>query len=1755
MKSIYRCIVFALVIACMLSWSEVNVALAASSTLSISSPSKDDVFSWDDNITVSWGEVTDAVGYYVSVKDMDTNNLILQNRYTTSTSMNISSYVPSKYACYYIWVGAVNSADKTGAEAFTADDVYYVYVSHEPDIENDGSSNVTTTSATLSMTISKDYGYSITDYGFYIGTSSALSKMEKYSYGATSKGSKTVTITGLTPGKKYYYRAFAENLVGEEYSAAKNFTTNSDTFYIFYDANGGTGAPDEQTKQLDVDIQLSTTIPVRSGYTFKGWATSKSSTTVKYASGATYSANADLDLYAVWEADTYTVTYNANGGSNAPASQTKTHDSPLVLTSSVPTRAGYDFMGWSSNSSATSAEYTSGASYTNNASVTLFAVWKAKTYTISFDANGGSGAPATQIKTHGVTLVLSNVKPIRSGYSFVGWSTNSSASSASYTAGGNYTGNSNVTLYAVWKVKDASKKLVLPASLQEIEEEAFYGAKMLDMVVLPSGIKKIRSHAFADSTLTEINLPSSLTFIADDAFAGSDLQIITAAEGTYAYEWAVASGYISVPISTIIINEDETEWWIGRVISAHESDFVTIQPANATDKTLSWYSTDTSVVMVSVSSHIVTIKMVGLGEANIIAEASDGVRGVLHVSVVQGNPPAAPTQNASTASANTVTVSWNAVSGADSYTVFYNTTNSISSATSVLAGSNTSITLTDLAYSKTYYTWVKASNNAGFSEASAVKSVKTGSLAKPATPTLESISTSGNTITITWNRVSGASKYTIYYGTSTSTLTAKSVNVEDITSYTLTGLAYNKKYYVWLKARNSTGTSSASSNLSITTDPQPSNPVAFNVVHDRLSGSILTMHPDAGENDYCTLSITSNTAWTASLTNNTSGFINLVKADTSSATISSTTSASGAADTTLNLRLKIMAVPAAGTTSTATLAFTVGTQHYSYTIQLSKPAVNQPIFSGSFTNRTKTITLGQSWIVEGTVSVSNGTLGRVTVNSDDGAGFSLTEDFQYTGYDNVGLQYWAAYTIDTTKAPFNTPGTYMVNLWAKDANGVGGTDVLDTMTLEIRESTNLKTSAQGQAFIKAHEGGPYLTAYNDGYGTLTIGWGHTSGVTAGMTITEAQAQELFEQDLKTAEGFVDTFAINNGITFTTNQYDALVDMCLNLYNQVLGSNCRLTRAINNNLVNGRVNMTSAVEKLIYEGFATWHHASGTIDSKGLYNRRMNEARLFCSGNYARSTSWATPSWLINESSGPEVPDGWYPEELGVDIDITSVSLSNSSISLEIGDAYSLTASPLPNNATVTTSVSWKSSNTSIAKVGANTGKVTAVATGTATITATMTSSTGTVKTATCSVTVTDVDPTPTQLSAPSRFAFTGITKNAVSVSFNAVSGASGYYVYYSTSSTFKQTYNKVSASYNDGTWGAYVSGLSSGTRYYFWAAAYDSNGKVGETASLTTITASVAITVKNKDTGEVYQSGQIYDYSLTSINLTWTVTSGNGTQELKSFAMTREPYFDGSDASYIYTSTGVNGYYYGSSSSAESNSTWTSLPISFADVNAGKYIKVWIGARDANYSTNGVVVGIQFALRVTSPSITPVVIHPDDTLTTKLNSIKEILKPGYYWTSSGSAVTIAYGNQSVTTHVSSTKKCSSHENGGVKSTCESFNGSYQCAGYARLIGWALTGNDPYASTKVEAQESNRASLVANLAPGDIVRVGNDRHTFMVIDTDSTNIYVTDCNWDWYCGIRWDGVFTREALSSNGGTGKGEAGRNRLCHVYKYSNYK
>lgn len=164
----------------------------------------------------------------------------------------------------------------------------------------------------------------------------------------------------------------------------------------------------------------------------------------------------------------YTVSYNANGGSGAPGSQTKWYNETLTLSTAKPTRTGYTFAGWYTAASGGS-KY--GTTYTGNAAATLYAHWTPITYTVSYNANGGSGVPANQTKTYGVNLTLTSLTssqlPVRKYYKFMGWAT-SATGAVAYQPGGTYTGNGALVLYAVWQ--DNSYTVEYNANLPEGKE-------------------------------------------------------------------------------------------------------------------------------------------------------------------------------------------------------------------------------------------------------------------------------------------------------------------------------------------------------------------------------------------------------------------------------------------------------------------------------------------------------------------------------------------------------------------------------------------------------------------------------------------------------------------------------------------------------------------------------------------------------------------------------------------------------------------------------------------------------------------------------------------------------------------------------------------------------------------------------------------------------------------------------------------------------------------------------------------------------------------------------------------------------------------------------------------------------------------------------------------------------------------------------------------------------------------------------------
>ena len=153
--------------------------------------------------------------------------------------------------------------------------------------------------------------------------------------------------------------------------------TEKTSYTVTYDAYGGEGAPQAQTKLRNEDITLSSVIPTREGYTFRGWAAKKGNSSTSFSPGDVYTRNADLSLQASWQANEYLVTFDANGGEGAPISRVKIHGLALYLSMDGPTREGYTHVGWSEDPFAKTVTYTPDTFvYLEERSVTLYAVWK-----------------------------------------------------------------------------------------------------------------------------------------------------------------------------------------------------------------------------------------------------------------------------------------------------------------------------------------------------------------------------------------------------------------------------------------------------------------------------------------------------------------------------------------------------------------------------------------------------------------------------------------------------------------------------------------------------------------------------------------------------------------------------------------------------------------------------------------------------------------------------------------------------------------------------------------------------------------------------------------------------------------------------------------------------------------------------------------------------------------------------------------------------------------------------------------------------------------------------------------------------------------------------------------------------------------------------------------------------------------------------------------------------------------------------------
>ena len=264
-------------------------------------------------------------------------------------------------------------------------------------------------------------------------------------------------------------------------------SSSSHYYSVYFDANGGIGAPGTANKNHRNNMGLSAITPYRSGYTLKGWNTAANGTGTNY--GFTYTTNATTTLYAQWSQNQY-LTYNANGHGTAPNTVTMTYNTVTNAADAI-SATGYTFNGWNTKADGTGTAYAVGAEVkkanVDPAATTLYAQWTENTATLAYNANGRGEAPGNvTMKTSAATNAAAAITGV-TGYTFNIWNTEADGTGTAYAAGAQVKA-ANVdpvatTLYAQWTTNTYTVTLNNGEGSGDASLTATYDAYLPDVTV------------------------------------------------------------------------------------------------------------------------------------------------------------------------------------------------------------------------------------------------------------------------------------------------------------------------------------------------------------------------------------------------------------------------------------------------------------------------------------------------------------------------------------------------------------------------------------------------------------------------------------------------------------------------------------------------------------------------------------------------------------------------------------------------------------------------------------------------------------------------------------------------------------------------------------------------------------------------------------------------------------------------------------------------------------------------------------------------------------------------------------------------------------------------------------------------------------------------------------------------------------------------------------------------------------------------
>ncbi len=416
---------------------------------------------WTDNPEGTGTVYQSANNYVVGATNISFHPKWTPNNYTITYNKNGASGLPTASTATYTTGGDAVTLTSVGTMAKTG----FNFGGWSTTATGSAISGAYTTTAdvtlyavwtikSLTVTYSEGSATRANLSGFPANTSG--------NYGTTITLNATVSATTVIDSAQHAFMGWSDGssvyqggstyLLGE---TSPTFTALwAKIFAVRYTFNGGTpaaGTSDTDSECLaagstctDGQVITANAAPTRTGYTFAGWVDQNNVA----VSGSTFTvASNRYLLYATWTPVDYAITYNTAGGSTAPATFTRQLGQSFTV-AAAPTKTGHTFTGWNDGTTVVNPGVTYNVS---TSPITLTAQWTTNVYTVSYDANGGSGTAIASVSyTYGASAIsLPSAGDLtRTNFTFAGWSETPSGTALT----GSYTPTISRTLYVVWTV-------------------------------------------------------------------------------------------------------------------------------------------------------------------------------------------------------------------------------------------------------------------------------------------------------------------------------------------------------------------------------------------------------------------------------------------------------------------------------------------------------------------------------------------------------------------------------------------------------------------------------------------------------------------------------------------------------------------------------------------------------------------------------------------------------------------------------------------------------------------------------------------------------------------------------------------------------------------------------------------------------------------------------------------------------------------------------------------------------------------------------------------------------------------------------------------------------------------------------------------------------------------------------------------------------------------------------------------------------